>query len=114
MKTTVKKTSRGKVVEYEMKGSDEWETGTIMNTQPELTGKYSDWLNREAEVENENPVYINWDYLDQLRELPQVTEEVSDEEHVVLLTSEQKQAKKVIEANKREIENVNILSWLTG
>ena len=41
-------------------------------------------------------------------ELPQVTEEVSDEEHVVLLTSEQKQAKEVIDANKREIENMEI------
>ena len=32
----------------------------------------------------------------------------SDQEHVVLLTSEQEQAKEVIDANKREIENIEI------
>ena len=83
-----KKTSRDKVVEYKMKESDEWNTGKIMSAQPKLTGKYSHQLNIEPEAGNENPVCINWDHVDQWRELPQVTEEVSDQKHVVLLTSE--------------------------
>ena len=65
-------------------------------------GKYSHWLNIEPEVENENPVCIKW------RELPWVTEEVSDQEHVVLFLSEQEQAKEVIDPKKRELENMGI------
>ena len=91
-----------------MKGSDEWKRGKIMSTQPKSTGKYSHWLNIEPKVENENPVCINWDHVDQWRELPQVIEEVSDQEYVVLLTSEQQQAKEVTDAKKREIENMEI------
>ena len=53
-----------------MKGSDEWKTGKIMTAQPKSTGKYSHWLNIEPEAKNENPVCINWDHVDQLRELP--------------------------------------------
>ena len=60
----------------------------------------------KPEEENENPVCINWDHVDQWRELPQVTEEVSDQEHVVLLTSKQEQVKKGIDVKKRQIENM--------
>ena len=61
-----------------------------MSEQPKLTGKYSHWLNIKPETENENPFSINWDHVDQWRELPpQVTEKVSDQEHVVLLIPEQ-------------------------
>ena len=77
-----------------------------MSAPPKLTEKYSHWLNIKPEVENEHPVCISWDYVDQWRELPQVTEEVSDHEHVVLLTSEQE--KEVINSKKREIENMEI------
>ena len=101
-KTTVKKTNRGKIVEHKMKGSDEWKTEKNMSAQPKLTGKYSHWLNIEPEAENENPVCIKWDHVDQWRELPQVTEEVSNQEHVVLFTSEQEQIKEVIDATKKE------------
>ena len=38
-----------------------------MSTQPKSTGKYSHWLNIEPEVENENPVGISWDHVDQWR-----------------------------------------------
>ena len=48
---------------------------------------------------------INWDHVDQWRELPQVT---SDQEHAFLLTSEQEQTKEGIDAKKREIENTEI------
>ena len=108
LKDNSKKPSRGKVMEYKMKCSDEWKRGKIMSTQPKSTGKYSHWLNIEPKVENENPVCINWDHVDQWRELPQVIEEVSDQEYVVLLTSEQQQAKEVTDAKKREIENMEI------
>ena len=67
----------------------------------------SHWWNIEPEVENENLVCIIWDYVDQWQLLAQVTEEVSDQEHVVLLTSEQ-QAKEVIDAKKRELKNMEI------
>ena len=76
LKDNSKKPSRSKVVEYKMKGNDKCKKGKIMSAQPKLTGKYSHWLNIEPEVENENPVCINWDHVDQWRELPQVTEEV--------------------------------------
>ena len=56
--------------------------------------EYSHWLNIEQDVENENPVCILWDHNYQWREFPRVTEEVSDQEQVVLLTSEQEQAKR--------------------
>ena len=59
-------------------------------------------------MENENPLCINCNHVDQWRELHQVTEEVSDQEHVFLLTSEQEQAKEVIDAKEREIENMEI------
>ena len=108
LKDNSKKTSRGKVAEYKMKGSDEKKTGKIMSAQPKSTGKYSHWLNIELEAENEKSICINWDHVDQWRELPQVTEEVSDQEHVFLHPSEQKQAKEVIDAKKREIENMEI------
>ena len=55
-----------------MQESDEWKTGKIMSAQPKLTGKYSHWLNIEPAAENENPVCINWDHVDQWRE-PQIT-----------------------------------------
>ena len=60
-----------------------------MSAQPKSTGKYSYWLNIEPKVEKENPVCMNWDHVDQWKELPQVAEEVSDQKHIVLLTSEQ-------------------------
>ena len=41
-------------------------------------------------------------------ELPQVTEEVSDQKHVVLLKSEQEQIKGVIDAKKGEIKTMEI------
>ena len=59
-------------------------------------------------MENENPVCINQDHVDQWRELPQVIEEVSDQKHIVLLISEQEQAKEVTDAKKREIETMEI------
>ena len=55
-KNNSKKPSRGKVVEYKMKESDEWKTGKIISAQSKLTKKYSHWLNIEPEVENENVV----------------------------------------------------------
>ena len=64
--------------------------------------------NIEPEAENKNPVCFIWDHIDQLRELPQVTEEESDQEHVVLLTSEQEPAKEVTNAKKRERKNMKI------
>ena len=67
-----------------------------LGAQRKSTGKCSHWLNIEPEVENENLVCIKWDHVDQWRELHQVTEEVSDQEHVVLLTSDQEQAKEGI------------------
>ena len=85
-----------------MKESNEWKTGKIMNSQSKSIGRYSDWLNIEPEAEDENPVCINWNHVDQ------VPEEVSDQEHVVLLTSDQEQAKEMIDAKKREIENMEI------
>ena len=57
-----------------MKGSDEWKTGKIISAQPKSNGKYSHWLNIEPEGKNGNPVCINWNHVDQWRELPQVTE----------------------------------------
>ena len=93
LKGNSKKPSRGKVVEYKMKGNDEWKTGKIMSSQQKLTGKYRHWLNIELEEENENPVCINRDHVDQWRERPQVTEKVSDQEYVLLFTSEQEQVK---------------------
>ena len=104
LKDNSKKPSRVKVVEYKMKGSDEWKTGKIKSAPPKSTGKYSHWLNIETEMENENPHCINQDHVDQWRELPQVTEEVSDREHVILLIFEQEPAKKVIDAKKGQIE----------
>ena len=65
LKDNSKKPSRGKIVEYKMKGSDEWKTGKIISAQPKSTRKYSHWLNIESEVENENPVCINWDHVHQ-------------------------------------------------
>ena len=108
MKANSKKTSWGKVVEYKMKGSDEWKTGKIMSSQPKSTGKYSHWLNIKPEAENKNLACINWDHVNQWRELLWVTKEVSDQEQVVLLTSEQEQAKVMIDVKKREIENMKI------
>ena len=49
-----------------------------MSVHPKSTGKCGHWLNIEPEAENENPVCTHWDYVDQWRELPQVTEEVND------------------------------------
>ena len=72
-----------------------------------MTGKYRHWLNIEPELENENPVCINRDHVDQWRELLQVTEKVSDQRHV-LFTSGQEQAKEVIDTKKRKIENLKI------
>ena len=91
-------------MEYKMKRSNEWKTGKIMSAQPKSTGKYSHWLNIEPEAENQNPVCINWDHVE--RNIS--SNKVSDHEHVVLLTSEQEQAKEVIDAKKREIENMEI------
>ena len=65
LKNNSTKPSRGKIVEYEIKGSDEWKTGKIMSAQPKSTGKYSHWMNMKPEAENENPVCINWDHVDQ-------------------------------------------------
>ena len=42
-------------------------------------------------MENENPIYINYDHVDQWRQLHQV-DGVSCQQHIVLLTSEQEQA----------------------
>ena len=59
-------------------------------------------------MENENLVCINWDHVHQRRKLAQVTEKISGQEHVVLHTSEQEQAKEVINTKKREIENMEV------
>ena len=75
-------------MEYKIKGGNKWKTGKIMSAQPKSTGKHSHWLNIEPKAENENPVCINWDHVDQWKEQPQVTEEVSDQEDVVLFTFE--------------------------
>ena len=53
-----------------------------------------------------NPDSAFWDHVDQWREQPQVTDGVSEQEHVALLTFEQE--KEVIDANKREIENMEM------
>ena len=108
LKDNSKKTSRSKVVGYRMKGSDEWNTGKIMSTQPKLAEKYSHWLNIEPEVVNKIQICINWVHVDLWRELPLVTEQVSDQEYVVLLTSEQGKTKEVVDAKNREIENIEI------
>ena len=65
LKDNSKKTSRGKIVEYRMKENDEWKTGKIMSAQHKSTGKYSHWQNKEPEAENENPVCINCNHVDQ-------------------------------------------------
>ena len=71
-----------------MNWSEEWKKEKIMGTQPKSTGKYNhEWI--KPEVENENPICINWDHFDQWRLLHKVTDGVSCQEHVVLLTSEQ-------------------------
>ena len=62
----------------------------------------------KPEAENENPICINWDHVDQWWQLLQVKDKVSRQEHIVLLTSEQEQAKYVIDAKKRDIENMEI------
>ena len=59
-------------------------------------------------MKNKNPICINWDHIDQWRLLHQVTDGLSCQEHVVLLTSEQEQAKDVSDAKKTEIENMEI------
>ena len=86
-----------------MKGSGEWKTGKIMYAQPRLIGKYRHLLNIEPEMENENPVCIKWDHVDQSWELTPVREELGELEHVVFPTSEQKKANEGIDAKKREI-----------
>ena len=110
LKDNSKKSSRGKIVEYKMKVSDAWKTGKI-HAQPKSNGKYSHWLNIEPEAENENPVCIKWDLVDQWRELSPIRVEVSNQEYVVLLTSELEQAKEEINwykgKRKRKYEN----SW---
>ena len=53
-----------------------------------------------------NPEHVIWDHVDQWRELPQVTDGVSEQEHVALLTFEQE--KEVIDANKRDKENMEM------
>ena len=78
--------------------------GKIMSTQPKPTGKYSHWLNIKPETKNKNPICINWNHVDQWRLLHQITDVVSCQEYVVLLTSEQELAKDVIDTKKRELK----------
>lgn len=68
------KPSRNEVVEYKLRGSDEWKKGMVMSTQPKSTGKYSHWLNIKPEAENEDHLCVNWDHVDQWRKLSHVTE----------------------------------------
>ena len=56
-----------------MNGSEERRKGKMMSTQSKSTGKYSHWLVIKPEVENKNPICINWDHVDQWRQLHQVT-----------------------------------------
>ena len=63
LKENSKIPSRGKVVEYEMKGSDKWKTEKIMSAQAKPTGKCNHWQNTEPEAENENPVCITWGHV---------------------------------------------------
>ena len=93
-----------------MKGRDEWEKKKRKDLRVDSLNwlENSHWLNIKPEVENENPVCINWDHVDQWRELLQVTEKQRDQKHVVLLTPEQEQVKEVIDVKKRKIENKEI------
>lgn len=57
--------------------------------------KYIHWVNIIAEEDKEEPVCINWDYVDKWKEIFQV------EINIVLLTPEQEQTKDVIGAKKK-------------
>ena len=87
-------------MEYKIKGSDEWKQEELWVYSLNRL-ENSHWLNIGPEVENENPVCIKWDHVDQWRELSQVTE-VSDQKHVALLISEQEQVKEVIDVKKKK------------
>lgn len=78
-------------MEYKISGSDEWKKGKIMSTQTKSTGKYS-WLNIIPKKEHEDPVCINWNYVNQWSELPQVRDEVNNQNNhetmcLVMLTA---------------------------
>ncbi|GAB1599998.1 hypothetical protein Ahia01_000277300 [Argonauta hians] len=102
LKDNTTRPSKGKIVEYRIIGNEEWKKGKIMNTQPKLSGNYGHWRNVEPAAENESPLCVNWDEVDQWREVT----EGDHEEHVVFLTAEQEQANDVINAKERELENM--------
>ena len=47
-----------------MNGSEEWEKGEIMSTQPKSFGNCSHWLNIKSEAENKNAICFIWDHVD--------------------------------------------------
>ena len=51
-----------------------------MSKQPKGTGKYSHWLNIIRE-ENREPVCINWDQVDEWKELLHERDEVNPQNH---------------------------------
>lgn len=65
LKDNTKKSSTDKVTEYKISGSDEWRKGKIMSTQTKSTGKYRCWLNIIPEKDHEDPICINWNYVNQ-------------------------------------------------
>lgn len=105
------KPKRKKYVEFKIRGTDNWRKAKVRQTQPRANGRYKNWVNVD---EDEEPVCIKWTDVDQWRELSGESDksEESDEEEsdgaeqVVLLTGIQQQAKEVIMAKEKEIDNM--------
>ena len=89
-------------VEFQL--NNEMNKGTISFKQPKSSGMYNHWLN--VKMENGDEQCINWDHVQQWRYIPERNEELEEEAYVVLLTARQEESEKVVEAKKKELENM--------
>ena len=95
--------SRKSQIEYKLNG--EWKNGKVMNMQPKRNSKYKNWVNIEGDGED---LCVNFEHVEEWREIPLDNGNDLNEEYVVYLNTQQENLNEVQEAKKKELENMRI------
>ena len=94
---TLNKPKRNTFVKFKLDDFD-WQQGKVLSVQPKQTGQYKNWINIHLDGDEE-PICVNWDDVESWSELPYP-------EEAVFLTKVDELAQEVVDAKKKEIDNL--------